>query len=165
MTRLSRTHEPPSDQSTSWPCPKMDKGKAIMLEYEDDHFDDNESTHSLDSAFGGFDVPIMRTPRIKKVVATAKEKLCRPTQEKNSVSRSSYKDYMVYHNAFVSNTSLNPRDPKYIHILPHLAWKPINSLFIKSIGLLVGATKDECIIKVFLHGMMDPSKCWLEIEI
>ena len=33
----------------------MDKGKAKMSEYEDD---DNESTHSLDSEFGGFDVPI-----------------------------------------------------------------------------------------------------------
>ena len=35
----------------------MDKGKAKMPEYEDDHFDDDELTHSLDSEFGGFDVP------------------------------------------------------------------------------------------------------------
>ena len=40
----------------------MDKGKTKMPEYEDDHFDDNESIHSLDSEFGGFDVPI----RVKK---------------------------------------------------------------------------------------------------
>ena len=56
--RLSGPQEPPSDQSTSRPSPKMDKGKAKMSEYEDDRFDDNESTHSLESEFGGFDVPI-----------------------------------------------------------------------------------------------------------
>ena len=38
----------------------MDKGKAKMPEYEDS--DGNESAHSLDSEFGGLDVPIMRTP-------------------------------------------------------------------------------------------------------
>ena len=36
----------------------MDKGKEKMAEYEDDRFDDDASTHSLDSEFGGFDVPI-----------------------------------------------------------------------------------------------------------
>ena len=38
--------------------PKMDKGTTKIPEYEDDHFDDNESTQSLDSEFGGFDVSI-----------------------------------------------------------------------------------------------------------
>ena len=42
----------------------MDKGKAKMLEYEDDPSDDNESPHSLDSEFGAFDVPLMRTPGV-----------------------------------------------------------------------------------------------------
>ena len=66
----------------------------------------------------------------------------------------------------MSNTSSNPRDPKYIHIILHLAWKQINAICISSAsGILVGATKDECIIKVLLHGMVDPSKSWLEIEI
>ena len=49
----------------------MDKGKAKMLEYEDDHVDDNESTHSLDSEFGDFDVP----SRVKKSLTSANEKL------------------------------------------------------------------------------------------
>ena len=60
----------------------MDKGKAKMPEYEDDHFDDNESTHSLDSEFGGFDVPI----GVKKALTSANEKLCCSTREKNPVS-------------------------------------------------------------------------------
>ena len=52
LTRLSWPQEPPSARSTSRSSPKMDKGKAKMLEYEDDPSDDNESTRSLDSAFG-----------------------------------------------------------------------------------------------------------------
>ena len=40
-TRLSGPQEPPSDQSTSRPSPKQDKGKAKMPEYEDS--DRNES--------------------------------------------------------------------------------------------------------------------------
>ena len=39
-TRLSGPQEPLSDQSTSRPIPKMNKGKAKMPEYEDDCFDD-----------------------------------------------------------------------------------------------------------------------------
>ena len=57
-TMLSGQQEPLSDQSISRPSPKMDKGKEKMSEYKDNHFEDNESTHSLDSEFGGFDVPI-----------------------------------------------------------------------------------------------------------
>ena len=60
-TRVSGPKEPPSDQSTSWPSQKMDKGKAKMTEYEDDQFNGNESTHSLNNEFGDFDVPIMKT--------------------------------------------------------------------------------------------------------
>ena len=56
----------------------MDKGKAKMSEYEDDHFDNNESTHSLDSELGGFDVPI----GTKKSLISANEKLRRSTHEK-----------------------------------------------------------------------------------
>ena len=33
----------------------MDKGKAQMPEYEDNHFDDDELTHSLDNEFNGFE--------------------------------------------------------------------------------------------------------------
>ena len=35
MTRHSGPQETPSDQSISRPSPKVDKGKAKMLEYED----------------------------------------------------------------------------------------------------------------------------------
>ena len=52
-TRLSGPQEPPSDQSTSQPSPKLDKGKAKMPEYEDDDFVGIELTHSLDSEFEG----------------------------------------------------------------------------------------------------------------
>ena len=44
----------------------MDKGKAKMLEYEEDQPDDNESTHSFGNKFGAFDVPITRTPGVKE---------------------------------------------------------------------------------------------------
>ena len=64
-TRLSGPQEPPSDQSTSRPSSTLAKGKAKMPEYEDDHFD-NESTHSLDSEFGGFEEPIISQPESRK---------------------------------------------------------------------------------------------------
>ena len=82
-TRLSGPQEPPSDLSTSRPSPKMDKGKAKMSEYEDDRFDDNESIHSLDCEFGGFDVPI----GAKKALISSNGKLYCSTREKNLVSR------------------------------------------------------------------------------
>ena len=68
----------------------MDKGKAKMAEYEDDRFDDDSSTHSLNSEFGGFDVPI----GAKKALTSAYEKLHHSTREKNLVSRFGYNDYM-----------------------------------------------------------------------
>ena len=97
MTRLRGTQDPPSDQITSRPSPKMDKGKAKMTEYEDNQFDDNESTHSLDN----FDLPIMRTPGVKKAISTVNKKLHRSTREKNPVSRFGYNNYMAYHYAFM----------------------------------------------------------------
>ena len=78
-TRLMGPQEPSSNQSTSRPSPKMHKGKAKMAEYEDDQFDGNELTHSLDSEFEGFDVPLMRTLGVKKGIVTTNEKLCRST--------------------------------------------------------------------------------------
>ena len=80
----------------------MDKGKVKMSEYEDDHFDDNESTHSLDSEYNGFDVPI----GAKKALISTNEKLRRSTREKNPVSRFGYNDYMVYHYAFMVRIKL-----------------------------------------------------------
>ena len=50
--KLSGPQEPPSDQSISRPSSTLEKGKAKMPEYEDDQFDENELTHSLDSEFG-----------------------------------------------------------------------------------------------------------------
>ena len=58
-TRLSRPINPPSHQSTSRLCLRMDKGKAKMPEYEYNQSDDNESTPSFDNEFGAFDVPLM----------------------------------------------------------------------------------------------------------
>ena len=97
-TRLSGPQEPLSDQSTSRPSPKMDKGKAKMSEYEDNRFDDDESTHSLDSEFEGLDI---RTNGVKKALESTNEKLRRSTREKNPVSRFGYNDYMAYHYAFM----------------------------------------------------------------
>ena len=71
-TRLSGPQEPPSYRSTSPSSPKMDEGKAKMPEYEDDQSDGNELTHSLDNVFGAFDVPIMRTPGVKKAFPRAR---------------------------------------------------------------------------------------------
>ena len=106
-TQLSGPQEPPSDQSTSQPSPKMDKGKAKMAEYEDDRFDDDMSTRSLDSEFGGFDVPI----GAKKALISANEKLQRSTREKSPVSQFGYNDYMAYHYAFMMKVA-TVREPE-----------------------------------------------------
>ena len=60
-----------------------------MPKYEDE--DGNDSTHSLESEYGGLDVPIMRTPGAP----------CRSTREKNVVAWFSYNDYIAYHYAFM----------------------------------------------------------------
>ena len=52
--------------------------------------DNNESTHSLDSDFKGLDTSNFWKNGVKKAIATANEKLCRSTQEKNPVSRFGY---------------------------------------------------------------------------
>ena len=100
-TRLSGPQEPPSDQSISRPSQTLDKGKAKMSEYEDDHFDGNESTHSLDSEYNGFDVPIIRSPRVKKALTPTSEKICHYTREKNPVSPFGYNNYIAYQYGFM----------------------------------------------------------------
>ena len=80
-----------------------------MPEYEDDHFDGNESTHSLDSEFGGFDVPI----GVKKALTSANKELCRSTHEKNLVSRFGYNNYMAYHYAFMMKV-MTVREPDFV---------------------------------------------------
>ena len=89
----------------------MDKGKAKMSEYEDDPSNDNESTHSLDSEFGAFDVPLMRSPGVQKTLTSANEKLRRSTRHKNPISRFGYNDYMAYHYAFMMKVAAD-REPK-----------------------------------------------------
>ena len=121
-TRLSRSHEPLSDQSTSRPSSKMDKGKAKMPEYEDDQFDDNESTHSLDNEFGGFDVPIIRSLRVKKALTSANEKLRHSTREKNPVSRFGYNDYMAYHYAFMMKVAIDSELESFAQAAKSLRW-------------------------------------------
>ena len=54
---------------------KSEKGKAKMSEYKDHQSDGNELAHSLDTEYGGFDVPIMRTSGVKKALARTNEKL------------------------------------------------------------------------------------------
>ena len=89
----------------------MDKGNAKMSEYEDDHSDGNESTHSLDNEFGAFDVPLMRSTGVKKTLTSANEKLRHSTQEKNLVSRFGYNNYMAYYYAFMMKVATD-REPK-----------------------------------------------------
>ena len=50
------------------PSPKMGKGKTEMPEYEDKQYEGNKSSDSLDSEFGAFDVPIMRTVQWRKLL-------------------------------------------------------------------------------------------------
>ena len=68
-----------------------------MLEYEDDHFDGDESTHTLDNEFDGFDLLI----EVKKALTSANEKFRCSTREKNLASRFGYYDYMAYHYVFM----------------------------------------------------------------
>ena len=51
----------------------MGKGKTEMPEYEDKQYEGNKSSDSLDSEFGAFDVPLMRTHGEKKAIAMANE--------------------------------------------------------------------------------------------
>ena len=62
-TRLNEPQEPPREQSTSRRVERWKKGRT-KCQNEDDQYDNNESTHSLDNEFGAFDVPLMRTPSV-----------------------------------------------------------------------------------------------------
>ena len=72
-----------------------------MPEYKEDPSNGNKSTDSLDSEFGAFDVPLMRTHGVQKAISTANEKLRRSTREKNPVSWFNCNDYIAYYNAFM----------------------------------------------------------------
>ena len=82
---------------------RLDKGKAKMKEYDSDNSSTNESDlgmspRSLDSEFG---VPIMRTPGVKKALASTNEKLRRSSRQKNTITRFGYNEYMAHHYAFM----------------------------------------------------------------
>ena len=86
---MSGPKEPSSDQSTSRPSLRQDKGNAKIPEYEDS--DGTESIHSIETEYGRLDVPIMRTPGPPH----------RSTREKNVANRFGYNNYMAYHYAFM----------------------------------------------------------------
>ena len=71
----------------------MDKGKAKMPEYEDDRFDNNELTHSLDCEFDGFDMPFEET--------WSEERYCHNKQKTSTLHLKNYDDYMAYHCVFM----------------------------------------------------------------
>ena len=52
--------------------------------------DDNKLIHSLDNEFKDLDTSINQANGVNTAIATANEKLCRSTQEKNPVSRFGY---------------------------------------------------------------------------
>ena len=105
-TRLSGPSEPPSDESTSRPSPKLDKGKAKMREYEDQ--EETEMLHSLDSEFEDLDI---RIDGAKKAILPTDRELRRSTREKNPVNRYGYDEYMAYHYAFMMKVA-SVREPE-----------------------------------------------------
>ena len=80
-----------------------------MLEYQG--LNDNESAHSLDSEFDGFDVPLLRSLGVKRSLTLADENLHRSIREKNLVSLFGYNDYMAYHYAFMMKVA-TVREPE-----------------------------------------------------
>ena len=73
-TRLDGPLEPPSDQSTSQPSPKLAKGKANMPEWENQV--ENESILSLDIELDGLNT-LMQTNGAKEAIDTANERKTR----------------------------------------------------------------------------------------
>ena len=82
-----------------------------MPKYDDDHSDKNQSAHSLDSEYGGLDLPITKTPGAKKSLTTENEKLSRSNRENNPISRFGYNDYMANHFAFMMKVA-TAREPE-----------------------------------------------------
>ena len=120
MTRQSGPQEPLSDHNISPPSPKLDKGKAKMLGYEDAV--DNESTHSLDSEVEGFDTPTIRRNGAKKAIIAANEKLRRSTREKNPIRRFGYNDYMAYHYAFMMKVATDREPENFAEAVNNPRW-------------------------------------------
>ena len=89
----------------------MDKGKDKMLKYEVDHPDDNDSDVSAPSLDNEFGVPITQTPRVKKALTSANEKLRCSSREKNPVTWFGYNEYMAHHYAFTMKIAAD-QEPK-----------------------------------------------------
>ena len=87
-----------------WSSPKSDKVTVKMPEFEDS--DGNELVQSLNSEYGGLDVPIVITPGAKKSVTKTSEQPCWSTRENNIVNRFDYNDYMTYHSAFTMKVAI-----------------------------------------------------------
>ena len=70
----------------------------------------------LDSEFG---IPIMQTPRVKKALTSANEKLRRSSRAKNPITRFSYNEYMAHHYAFTMKAMAEqePRSTIFRHKL------------------------------------------------
>ena len=97
----------------------MDKGKGKIPEYEVDHPDNNDSDVSAPSLDSEFGVSIMRTPRVKKALTVANEKLYRSSRAKNLVSQCTYNEYMAHHYAFTIKVAAKqePEIPSLRHML------------------------------------------------
>ena len=93
-----------------------------MPKFEDDHSDGNESAHSLDSEYGGMEVPIMRTPGAKKVLTTTSEKLYRCTREKYVVNRFGYNVYLAYHYAFMMKMAIVRESESFSEVAKDPRW-------------------------------------------
>ena len=82
----------------------------------------NESTHSLDSEFAAFDVPLMMTRGVQKAIATANKNLCRSTGEKNPIRRFRYNDYMAYYYAFMMKVATIREPESFSEAAKDLGW-------------------------------------------
>ena len=123
---LNRPQEPSSNQRMFQTSAATYKGKAKMLEYEVDYSHESDVdglAHSFDSDFG---VPIMRTPGVKKDLATTNEKIWRWTRGKSAIARFGYNDYMAYQYAFmikvetvreIESFAEMARDPQWIDVM------------------------------------------------
>ena len=77
-----------------------------MPEYEVVHPDDSDSDVSAPSLDSEFGVSIKLTPRVKKALTSANEKLCRSLRVKNPVTRLAYIEYMVHDYAFMMKVAV-----------------------------------------------------------
>ena len=73
LTMMSGPSKQPSNQSTTLPSGRLDKGKGKMPEYEVDHPNERDLDVSALSLDSEFEVPIMQTLGIKKALTSTNE--------------------------------------------------------------------------------------------